>query len=124
MTLQPLEEKDILQNKDYLLKVISKNTNKNYQSADRSSLLWQNYALDTPRGKQIYRSFTDEELLDVLRDTAKELGHSPAQKEIFWALRIYIKVRFQKWPYALTAAGLSKAAGRREGNENGTGNIE
>ena len=35
----------------------------------------------------------------------------PAQKEIYWAWRAYLRQRFGKWPYALTAAGLSKSAG-------------
>lgn len=119
MELQLLDEKGIQKNKEYLLWTAERSKNKNYKSDDRESLIWQNYALNTPRGKQIYASFTDEELLNVLREEAKKLGHSPAQKEIFWPLRIYIKIRFKKWPYALTKAGLSKSAG--SGGAGGTG---
>lgn len=63
-------------------------------------------------GNSLYESFSDRELLDVLRTRAKELGHSPSQKEVFWAYRAYIKRRFGKWPYALKAAGLSRSAGK------------
>ena len=70
------------------------------------------YSLQTAAGKLLYESFTDEELLNVVRKTAERLGHSPAQREVFWVYRCYLKRRFEKWPYALQKAGLSKAAGR------------
>ena len=70
------------------------------------------YSLQTAAGKLLYESFTDEELLNVVRKTAEQLGHSPAQREVFWVYRCYLKRRFEKWPYALQKAGLSKAAGR------------
>lgn len=50
-------------------------------------------------------------MLHVITDIAKEIGHSPSQKEAFWVWREYIKLRFKKWPYALAAAGLPKNAG-------------
>lgn len=72
---------------------------------------WKNYSLMSPLGQIVYESFSDEELLSVLRKSAEILNHSPTQKEIFWVFCDYIKKRFGKWPYALKLAGLSKGAG-------------
>ncbi len=66
--------------------------------------LWREYMGET--GRRLYESFTDEELLDILRDTAQALGHAPAQKEVFCVYRSYIRRRFTNWPAALRAAGL------------------
>jgi hypothetical protein len=66
--------------------------------------LWSQYM--GRGGDQLYASFTDEELLDRLRVAADELGHVPAQKEIFCVYRSYIRRRFTNWPTALRAAGL------------------
>ncbi|QIB69652.1 hypothetical protein Ami103574_10100 [Aminipila butyrica] len=64
------------------------------------------------RGRIVYSSFSDEALCQVLIQKTKELGHVPAQKELYWIYRIYIKKRFGNWPKALIAAGLSKKAGK------------
>lgn len=69
------------------------------------------FAMSRGRGKELYRSFTDEELLDYLHDLAERLNHAPSQKEVHWAMKDYIKIRFKRWPYALEKAGLSKSAG-------------
>ncbi|MFV0516663.1 MAG: homing endonuclease associated repeat-containing protein [Aminipila sp.] len=63
------------------------------------------------KGKLVYLSFSDEDLCQLLREKARELKHVPAQKELHWLYRIYIKRRFGNWPKALIAAGLSKKAG-------------
>ncbi len=78
---------------------------------DEETTIGGKFSLSTPGGKQLYRSLSDEQLLFVITEMAKKLGHSPAQKEIFWVWREYIKLRFKKWPYALIAAGLPKNAG-------------
>lgn len=65
-----------------------------------------------PEGRKFYESLSDEDLLDRLRLTAQRLGRSPAQKEMFWVTLSYLRLRFQKWPYALVRANLSKSAGR------------
>lgn len=70
------------------------------------------YALDTPEGQALYESFTDDALLDILREAARRLGHSPAQGEVYWVYRRYLRARFKNWPTALRTAGLSRAAGR------------
>lgn len=79
---------------------------------DTDGFLYQTYSLETICGRAFYHSLTEEELLNILKKRAEELGRSPAKKEVFWVLREYIRERFQKWPYALKAAGLSKAAGK------------
>ncbi len=78
---------------------------------NKSSLIYRNFSFDSVSGRLIYDSFTDEELLYLLRQVAYKLGHSPAQGEILWVFRLYIKHRFKKWPYALKKAGLSKSCG-------------
>lgn len=74
--------------------------------------LRRRYSPMSKEGRPLYEHFTDGELLNLLRSRAEILGHAPAQKEMFWVFRAYIKQRFGKWPYALKAAGLSKAAGK------------
>ena len=69
------------------------------------------FSLRSKSGQQFYRTVKDEELLFILRRAAEKLGHSPAQKEVLNIFRDYIKRRFEKWPYALTKAGLAKGAG-------------
>lgn len=70
------------------------------------------YSVNTPQGNALCAAFSDEELLELLQETAKALGHSPAQGEVHWLLREYLRSRFRNWPGALRAAGLSRAAGR------------
>lgn len=69
------------------------------------------FSLYSRTGEQLYRAMQDEELLRLLRKAAEKLGHSPSQKEVLWVFREYIKLRFEKWPYALAKAGLAKSAG-------------
>lgn len=66
--------------------------------------LWSQYMGEA--GKRLYASYSDEELLDILRDTANELGHIPSQREIFCVYRSFIRRRFGNWPSALRVAGL------------------
>lgn len=78
---------------------------------DESSMVYQTYHLHTESGRKFYNWIEDKVLLDILRQKASEINHSPSQKELYWVWRDYIKRRFRKWPYALEAAGLSRAAG-------------
>nr|WP_315020823.1 hypothetical protein [uncultured Aminipila sp.] len=68
--------------------------------------------INSGKGKVVYSNFSDEDLCQILKVKAKELGYVPAQKEVYWLYRIYIKRRFGNWPKALIAAGLSKKAGK------------
>lgn len=79
---------------------------------EAEGIFYQTYALETELGRAFYETIEDEKLLEILKKRAQELGRSPAKKEVFWVLREYIRERFQKWPYALKKAGLSKAAGK------------
>lgn len=70
------------------------------------------FSLDRPEGALLYASLSDQALLDYLRDLARTLGRSPAQKEAHWVYRSYIRARFKNWPTALRLAGLSRSAGK------------
>ncbi len=87
------------------------NENTEYANS-KETKIWRAFSLESKTGERFYRSLTDEDLLDVLRRYAQRLGRSPAQREVYWVWRTYIKKRFGKWPYALSAAGLSKSAGK------------
>ena len=64
--------------------------------------------MDREEGAELCAAFTNEELLDLLRITARRLGHSPAQGECHWLLRQYLRSRFRNWPGALRAAGMRR----------------
>ena len=70
--------------------------------------LWKEYDPDSDIGRQIYLSYTDEELLELLRSAARRLGRSPTQKDIYCVYRSYMRKRFGNWPKALQRAGLYK----------------
>jgi|GEM_PF-5535576 len=57
-------------------------------------------------GRQLYKRYTDEELLDILRQTAVELGH-----------------RFSNWPGALRTAGLKAQRPARSRRRKVRGNL-
>jgi len=65
---------------------------------------WSQYT--GPVGRKLYESFSDEELLDLIRQETDLLGHVPAQREVFCVYRDYIRRRFGNWIKALRAAGL------------------
>jgi hypothetical protein len=73
--------------------------------------LWRQYMGQDGQG--LYNSYTDEELLDILRRAAAELGRAPSQKEVFCVYRSYIRRRFTNWPSALRAAGLKAPKEKR-----------
>jgi hypothetical protein len=76
---------------------------------------WRDFVPDKATGRQLYESFTDEELIAVLKEAFGRLGRAPVQSDIFCFYRTYIKHRFVTWPAALKAAGLSYALERRPG---------
>jgi hypothetical protein len=77
--------------------------------------LWQQYMGED--GRLLYGSFTDDELLDILRQAAAELGRAPTQKEVFCVHRSFIRRRFTNWPIALRAAGLKAPKEKRIHND-------
>ena len=56
--------------------------------------VWEYFNPAFPCGKQIYESFTDEELLDVVLSTMERPGHSPQFQEIHEIYRRYLSRRF------------------------------
>ena len=66
--------------------------------------IWSQYM--GPTGKKLSQSFSDEELLDIIRQETLQLGHVPAQREVFCVYRDYIRRRFGNWIKAIRAAGL------------------
>jgi len=74
--------------------------------------LWQQYMGEA--GGRLCDSFTDEELLDILRKAAAEQGRAHAQKEVFCVCKSYIRRRFTNWPTALRAAGLKATKEKKE----------
>lgn len=75
--------------------------------------LWKDFAPDRKAGRQVCESFTDDELITILRESYQKLGRAPVQSDIFCFYRIYIKHRFGTWNAALKAAGLSRALNTR-----------
>ena len=65
---------------------------------------WSKYMGEA--GCALYKSFSDEELLNIIRRENETLGHVPAQKEVFCVYRDYIRRRFGNWVKALESAGL------------------
>ena len=65
---------------------------------------WSKYMGEA--GCALYKSFSDEELLNIIRRENETLGHVPAQKEVFCVYRDYIRRRYGNWVKALRAAGL------------------
>ena len=66
--------------------------------------LWAQYS--GAAGRALYRSFSEEELPDILRRFAEKAGRNPSQGEIFCVYRRYIRERLGSWPKALERAGL------------------
>lgn len=77
--------------------------------------VWSQYM--GPAGMKLYQSFSDEELLDIIRQEALHLGRVPAQREVFCVYRDYIRRRFGNWIKALRAAGLQEDGRNRASQE-------
>ena len=108
---EKLSEKQLKDLLEQLNTLAAKSADTNMHYDDRESYAWKYLSKSSITGKQLYESLSDEDMLEVIRDEAKRLDHAPSQKEMFWVWREYIKLRFQKWPYALKAANLPTKAG-------------
>ena len=62
------------------------------------------------RGKQIYRSYTSEELLDILSAYMEHHGHSPDWERIHHVYKLYLKERFQDLAQAKAKARVRQKA--------------
>lgn len=69
-------------------------------------MLYASLTLSSGLGRAVYNSYSDEDLLSIIHDTASRLGRAPTQNEVFSLYRIYLKARFGTWPAALRAAGM------------------
>lgn len=73
---------------------------------------------------RLYEEFSDQELLEILREAANRIGRLPNKKDVFCIYRVFIQRRFGNWPRAQTAAGLRppvderRARTRRRHQEN------
>lgn len=94
-----------------LLQAVASASDMDQGRQETSGFLYQEFSLETQRGRNFYAELEDSVLLELLRERARELDHSPSQKEVFWVLREYIRKRFRRWPYALEAAGLKRSSG-------------
>jgi hypothetical protein len=74
--------------------------------ADEPFGLLERYDVDTEAGLELYRSFTDEELLDVIREQQRILGFRPEPCHILDIYLRYIEIRFLTWHWALWQAGI------------------
>ncbi len=106
-----LSESELRRRRAWLARLAEEHPGQSATDPDLPAEIRAAFSLSEEAGAAFYGSLSDEDLLDVLRRRAEELGRSPAQKEIYWVWRAYLRQRFGKWPYALTAAGLSKSAG-------------
>lgn len=68
--------------------------------------VWSRFSPDSVQGKQIYESFSDEELLKLLRERYEQTGRIPKRSETCYVHWQYIKRRFGSWTQALQKAGL------------------
>lgn len=76
--------------------------------------VWEYFNPAFPCGKQIYESFTDEELLDVVLPTMERPGHTPQFQEIHEIYRRYLSRRFGNLSRAKDAARARYKRGRDE----------
>jgi hypothetical protein len=112
MKIEKLSQVQLMQLYERLIQVSKDCVDNEDGKNDRESYIRKNFSLSSAAGKQLYKSLSDEQLIQIITSIADKVGHSPSQKEVFWVWREYIKLRFKKWPYALTAAGLPKSAGK------------
>ncbi|MFV0516662.1 MAG: homing endonuclease associated repeat-containing protein [Aminipila sp.] len=111
-----MQKKEIVKYKENLQQLAKEATDLgqleyNKESEEHKELM-SIYKIKSQTGKFIYEAFSDEELCDYIRKRATELTHVPAQKEIYWIYRMYIKHRFVNWPKALRVSVLSSKAGQ------------
>jgi len=84
------------------------------ESEHRLIARWRAFVPDKPLGRQVYESYSDEELIAVLKAAYERLGRAPVQSDIFCFYRTYIKHRFGTWTAALKAAGLNYNLNNRD----------
>jgi len=72
------------------------------------------------RYRSLYRLYSDEDLLEILKLHGEDLGHAPRKQDMFVVHRLFIKQRFGPWPTALRLAGLKPPKKEKNNNERTT----
>lgn len=111
MKNKQFSENEIKELYERIKKLSSSCLEDNLNNRDNESEEWRTFSLETKSGREICNSLSDDQLLSLLYEKAEFFGRSPSQNEVFWVCRDYIKLRFEKWPYALRAAGLPTSTG-------------
>lgn len=57
--------------------------------------IWSDFDPSRPTGRQIYESYSDAELLDILIRTMQRPGHSPRFEEVYCIYKKYLHKRFE-----------------------------
>lgn len=77
--------------------------------------VWQYYHPDGARGRQIYLSYSDDELLDILIAVMDRPGGRPRLDRLHHVFRLYLNRRFQDLSQAKTKARARKKALEQQG---------
>ena len=89
----PLSEKELNSYRQWAAE-LQKESGEPGGSCNCDPEVWEYFNPTTAWGKQIYESFTDEELLDLLLPTMKSQGHTPQFQKIHEIYRCYLGRRF------------------------------
>ena len=89
----PLSEKELMGYRQWAAE-LQEEAREPGGSCSCDSEVWEYFNPAFPCGKQIYESFTDEELLDILLPTMECPGHTPQFQEIHEIYRRYLARRF------------------------------
>ena len=67
---------------------------------------WVHFNPNELHGRQIYESFSDNDLLAYVQKAAERFGHTPCKIDLHRLICIYLRRRFGVWNNVLIAAGL------------------
>jgi hypothetical protein len=68
--------------------------------------LWDYYFVGSETGSQIYQAFSDDELLDIIRNSAHG-RNAPRRQSLMRIYGLYIRTRFGGYDTAYTLAGFT-----------------
>lgn len=91
--IHKLTEKELLGYREWLMELSQEaEEHGDFNTCDEE--VWEQFDPDSDAGSQVYQSFSDEELLDILIDTMDRQGHKPRYDRIHTIYRRYIQARF------------------------------
>ena len=91
--LHKLTEKVLLGYREWLMDLGQEaEESGNFNTCDEE--VWEQFDPASDTGRQVYQSFSDEELLDLLIATMDRQGHKPRYDRIYTIYRRYIQTRF------------------------------